>query len=360
MNAQDGLRRFRTVPKGEQGSFTVEASLVFPAVLTVTLCFIFVSLYVYQNAVLYHIASVMAERSAFTWDNSKKDALTGAFHPTERDSLYWRLTDDRSAEVQLIGDSSTGNPSGEQHIPAGHSPGEQHNPADNSPGEQNNPSALPEKKLLKAAQFLADGTRGELGFTNRLLVREITVRLRHPFHFPSAISEWFGADTVFTQAKAAVVEPVELIRAVDLARTYGDALLQNRDKAKAIFGQFADKTASPDEAGLSFRSDAEANVYLRRLVGGAFAEMQLKEPGKTRQIDALDKSRVAHQAKVGYISKNKDIEDQIAKDVELMRTGAVNGVVWHFFRKSKDGLIGPSKPLKQLLESNGIVVVIHE
>jgi hypothetical protein len=54
------------------------------------------------------------------------------------------------------------------------------------------------------------------------------------------------------------------------------------------------------------------------------------------------------------------VEGQINKDLELLRSaGQVKGVVWHFFRDSRNGKIGPSKPLRKELEKRGILVVIH-
>lgn len=47
------------------------------------------------------------------------------------------------------------------------------------------------------------------------------------------------------------------------------------------------------------------------------------------------------------------------KDVELIRTGRINSSTWHFFSSPVSGSIGPSAPLGELLQKNGIGVVIH-
>ena len=39
--------------------------------------------------------------------------------------------------------------------------------------------------------------------------------------------------------------------------------------------------------------------------------------------------------------------------------GDIGGAVWHFFRSPVTGEIGPSGPLYQLLDQNGIGIVIH-
>lgn len=77
-----------------RGSFTLEASLVLPVIFYAILVLLFFCLYLYQNALLGQAASAAAERSAYTWDNSYRNDLTGAFEEGHYDSLYWRLKDD--------------------------------------------------------------------------------------------------------------------------------------------------------------------------------------------------------------------------------------------------------------------------
>jgi hypothetical protein len=68
---------------------------------------------------------------------------------------------------------------------------------------------------------------------------------------------------------------------------------------------------------------------------------------------------VANEAKVGYQSLTPTIARQIAKDAELLGTGQVSGVTWHFFQSPVTGLSGPSGPLLEALEQAGIDVEIH-
>ncbi|MGV2786922.1 pilus assembly protein, partial [Clostridium perfringens] len=80
--------------KDESGSFTVEASLVLPIVLMVTVLLLFLCLYIYQQSMLVQASAAASERTAFSWDNSHKIAATGSVEQGQYDSLYWRLTDD--------------------------------------------------------------------------------------------------------------------------------------------------------------------------------------------------------------------------------------------------------------------------
>ncbi|QGS68926.1 hypothetical protein CV093_12355 [Oceanobacillus sp. 143] len=85
--------------KDDDGAFTIEASLVFPILLMLTLSFILFAIVIYQQSVLHYSANTVAERVAFVWDNSDKDIDTGAFDKYTTfdggDGLYWRLTNDQ-------------------------------------------------------------------------------------------------------------------------------------------------------------------------------------------------------------------------------------------------------------------------
>ena len=43
-----------------------------------------------------------------------------------------------------------------------------------------------------------------------------------------------------------------------------------------------------------------------------------------------------------------------------MRNGDIEGAHWHFFRSGVTGKIGPSAPLRNLLEEHGIKYTIYE
>ncbi|WP_322880961.1 DUF637 domain-containing protein [Pandoraea sputorum] len=77
-----------------------------------------------------------------------------------------------------------------------------------------------------------------------------------------------------------------------------------------------------------------------------------------RYVDQLING-IANESKVGYTSFTSSVQIQIAKDLELMNSGAVNSVNWHFFTSPITGLGGPSQPLLKALQSSGIGVVVH-
>lgn len=89
----------------------------------------------------------------------------------------------------------------------------------------------------------------------------------------------------------------------------------------------------------------ESQVYFKTTQGG-------------RYIDQLVNG-VANESKVGYTTLTADISRQIQKDVELMQTKQIQGATWNFFVSPVTGAGGPSQPLLQMLQQNGINVIIH-
>jgi len=61
-------------------------------------------------------------------------------------------------------------------------------------------------------------------------------------------------------------------------------------------------------------------------------------------------SNIGNEAKVGYQSLTKSLQNQIAKDLELKAGEDVRGVVWHFYPSPVTGKVGPSGPLRDALE----------
>jgi hypothetical protein len=69
-----------------------------------------------------------------------------------------------------------------------------------------------------------------------------------------------------------------------------------------------------------------------------------------RYVDNLA-GGVAYESKVGYASATEFIKKQFYKDIELLNMGAVDEVVWTFFRSPETGKVGASKPLLDMFEA---------
>lgn len=336
-SARSGAIRFI---RSDTGSYTLESSLIYPTIIVALVSIVFFSLFVYEQASLYHAAATAAERSAYTWDNSGKDWATGNVLPGQNDGLYWRTGSDG-----VSGMFSFGGDMGLRKVQL---------PID--VGSSSESGDGPEAKLLKAANELSDKLDGELTYRHGLIDREVTVRLGQIGILPFLSKQWAGP-RMRAEVRSVVTEPVELIRNVDFVRTF---VVRIKDLIAKPDAEQVVSVEQPEHRKLVFGRAEEAAEYVRGVTRGS--KVTVSTPNdRQRQLDALDADGLMHEVKLGYTSKSKDIESQIVKDVELMKQSTqVKGVVWHFFRKEKDGKIGPSKPLRTYLEKQGIIVVIHQ
>ncbi|WP_165352873.1 RHS repeat-associated core domain-containing protein [Loktanella sp. IMCC34160] len=103
---------------------------------------------------------------------------------------------------------------------------------------------------------------------------------------------------------------------------------------------------------------AAGETTLAILLGGAGRAQAMTTPLGRRVIDRLAFG-VAHESKVGYTSASAFVRNQALKDGFLLANREVEGVVWHFFRSPTTGAGGPSGPLRELLQSQGIAIRIH-
>lgn len=332
----------RRLYRDQQGSFTVESSLVLPIILLATVGMILLGLYIYQQNSNYYIASIASERTAYTWDNSHKNINSGGFSVVSQDGLYWRVFQDHSSGLFSIlapGNGST--TSVELH---------------HGNANTNNNFSLPQKKLLKASEILPPLDKVSLIYSRSLLERTVTIRLEDSLRNPQLLSPWLAVNGYNTEASSRIVDPVEWIRLVDFVQKYVAALAEQFD-----FGQVKDLLVDPSIGTVpdSFSGhDVDMIPYLQKLVNGKASSFP-SEGGTIRQVDALDKSGIVHQGFCTYTRANL-IQSQMPKDIYLLQQGKVNGVVWHFFLNCRGKQSKPAKTLVSELQRNGIVVVIHE
>ncbi|RAV20597.1 hypothetical protein [Paenibacillus contaminans] len=324
----------------EEGSYTLEASLIYPAVFVGTLLLLALGLVVYDRAALTQTAALTAERTAFNWGNSYKDASTGAAPLGAGDGLYWRVADDGMFGLLRF--------SNHAQRTAVLLPDEAASQED----------GIVKRKLRQAGQSLPGGLRGELSYTNAWIKRSVQVRLSGIMRIPNRIAFWRLRETPSSGGSSALVsDPVELIRTVDLTRTYIERLRQSLATGSAIDQLEEQIESDPSVAEpFSIRSEAEAAAYLLKTIGGKTVYFETDTVGQRRKVDVLDNDGIAHEAK--FTLNSADARLQLLKDVELMRKGMVKGVVWHFFR-TKNGKISLSNKLRQELEQNGIIVIVH-
>lgn len=191
---------FKKFFRKEEGVFTLEASILFPIILMITMTFIFFSLVMFQKATLHHSANMVAERLAFVWDNSDKD-INGAFDKyttSNDDGLYWRVTDNQYLSKFGLDFFSSGD---EATVSIG------------SGGD----GSLPQKKLARESEnALPPGATGEVKYENGVLGSQIVVTMKSPLHLPSFVQDVIGLDRISVSVSHNVVEPPEFIRTTDL------------------------------------------------------------------------------------------------------------------------------------------------
>jgi len=125
-----------------------------------------------------------------------------------------------------------------------------------------------------------------------------------------------------------------------------------------LFGQFSEFLAAEGGAYSAIGSTGQVGEqWLAQNLGGE-SQVFFNTTQGGRYVDQLV-GDVANESKVGYQSLTPTIQLQIAKDAELLNGGTLQGVNWHFFQSPVTGLGGPSQPLLNALQQNGINVIIH-
>jgi hypothetical protein len=198
----------RSFYKNDKGSFTIEASLIFPVIFLITVAILFFSIFVYQKVTLHFLASETAEKIAFVWDNSYREINTGEFGMGQRDTLYWRAFND--GKLGLL-DEMLQKESAYLEI-------DQSNNIVLS--EDNN---LINTKLKKAAKLIPSGVSGKISYQNLLAERTIEVELETTFTDP-ILSLFFKKEVITAKATAKVAEPTQFIRNVDFIHIYSQEI----------------------------------------------------------------------------------------------------------------------------------------
>jgi hypothetical protein len=121
-------------------------------------------------------------------------------------------------------------------------------------------------------------------------------------------------------------------------------------KASTIPGRLSAGAGRAGARGIGWTGRIGANA-LKQL--GGVSNKFFRTSRGTRFVDQFV-NNVAHESKVGYTSLTKPIENQIAKDAELVASGKVDAAIWHFYRSPVTGRIGATKQLKEALRASGI------
>lgn len=299
-------RRFRDL-RGEAGSFTVEATLVFPILLILSLALLLMPLLLYTQVDTQQVTSRVVLEASEAWVDRADALLAGESTWLREEGLYWRWTPSESDEALVNAEAS-----------------------------------VPRRFV------------GGLELQRGFLFSSIEGHYQSEFLFPPI----WRQQPIQTagRAEAEITDPVEWLRTLDSVQVYGKVLqrrLVTRKQAESALQRFFDAT-SPE----AFASHNQAASYLRKLVSGS--SKSLPTPHGLRKLDAMSATGTLHQAYLTFTVKG--LREQMVKDAYLIQQGEpVQAVIWHFFRKKgQQGRVGPSPAFLRELEQQGITVVIHD
>lgn len=210
---------------GENGSLTLEATIVLPWIMLLTFLLILFAVFVLNRSTHYYSLSVAAARTAFAWPHSSASLKTGGYPEGGYDGLYWRLKDD-ALLANLFGWETGDNGDAIAAVGAGAFTG--------------SGNALAESKLRHAAAALPAGIEGNMTYRNRIALREVTIRASGKFAPNPLRRLWPSFDHEAAATVSAVVnEPAEWVRTFQLARYYLARIQRDSDYAERLRRQAA-------------------------------------------------------------------------------------------------------------------------
>lgn len=185
------MRYLRKFKDDEDGVMTLEASMLFPAILIATMMMIFFSMVIFYKSVLQFEANRIADQVAYVWNNSSKDVETGEFtqYTTENgDGLYWRLTSNNF--FNQFGFDAPNN------------------------------DLVDSKIRSERASSIPGVSRAEVSFENNFIGSQIKVELEQPLPLPSSVTDLLGTNVLKAQSTRVITEPVEIVRDTEFAKYF--------------------------------------------------------------------------------------------------------------------------------------------
>lgn len=202
----------------DKGSYTVEASMIFPLIVFVVLALLFAFLYMQQKAALISAASFAAQQGAELWQDSRRSMENGEVNKADSaDSIGYRVFDNllfstKTFEGYFEQESAV---NGKKKLVLKMDAG------DSLPGQK---AALIGEALcnrIESTVLKPKNTKLRITYTNNALRGRLSVEIIQEIKVPlGGIKAFFdGKDTLTLsgQSTAAVTEPAEYIRNIDLA-----------------------------------------------------------------------------------------------------------------------------------------------
>ncbi|MGI6585694.1 MAG: pilus assembly protein [Gracilibacteraceae bacterium] len=185
--------------KSENGSYTVEAVMVFVIIMFAVLALLFSFLYMQQKTSLESIASFAAQQGAEIWPDSRRNIVDELMISSITYEGYFEKASSGDGKSEMVLRMDVGNDlSGQKAALIG--------------------EAL--SKRIESTILNPESTRVKITFNNNFLRRSIIIELNQEIKVPlGGLKEFFdGKDTLVLSARSAatVTEPDEFIRNADL------------------------------------------------------------------------------------------------------------------------------------------------
>ena len=204
--------------KHDRGSYTIEASMIFSLIVLTIILLLFAFSYMQQKACLVSTASFAAQQGAELWLDSRRSMDNGSVNTAkEADSLGYRVFDNLLLSQKTF----------EGHI-------EEVEDAQGKPKfvlKIDTDNSLPGQKVLLIGEAMCkrmgstvlrpNNTKVRITYSNNIFRGRLSVEITQEIKVPlGGVKQFFdGKDTLTlsAQSTAAVTEPDEYIRNIDLA-----------------------------------------------------------------------------------------------------------------------------------------------
>lgn len=196
----------------EKGSYTVEAAIVMSAIIMIVFAIISAFLLLYQNVVITYVAQQAAQQGAALWTDMSVQ-MDGTRQGQDKQNVYYRLGE--------LGGGGSKTEEKKQRVKTW--------------AEERLKELIPQSLVGSGAEQV------NVSFENTIFQRFVTVEIRKAVDIPIAgIAQYFGDDLdVSVKARAAVSEPAEYIRTLDLGILVAqDLWAQIKDKLGPISSWF--------------------------------------------------------------------------------------------------------------------------
>ncbi len=199
--------------KDDRGSFTVEATFIFPLYLMFLVAMLLFIIAFFQIGVVQYAASSAAESAAYNWNNKEKDFNTGEFSKDEYVggpeqgtlSLYWRAGETLNALFSIA--SFDGLFSG---------------------------TISTKEQLAEKGAYQKTNVEVKVDYSPKVLYNEVNATAEMPLYVPQIVKDALGTGAIKADAKSVYVDTPEMVRTINFGKYIFTAASQGGGVSEAI------------------------------------------------------------------------------------------------------------------------------